>query len=244
MEIGLLLVAALFQGSGDAVSFPGARQPQVAVSADGKVSVVMLLDGQIQVAVSADGGKTFGEPRVAIDANGRARGGLRRGPRIGVDKKGTLIVTAPVCFDEAEFKKRYPRSELFITRSKDSGKSWSKPLQINSASKKAAESLHWLAVEDDGDAHVVWLDSREKKANCVWYAKVTPKKVGKNMRLSDPVCPCCAPGLALDGKGNPLMVVRDGSKKDKGVLIRMSRNGGRKFTPPMTVNEAETNVDG
>ena len=92
-----------------AQEFPGAIQPHVALGPKKTAYVVMIREGNIKVAASADGGETFGEPLTAIDGGGRKiPGGLRRGPRIGVDKKGALVVTAPICFDKAEFSKRYP----------------------------------------------------------------------------------------------------------------------------------------
>src|SRR3989338_5554625 len=95
--------------------FSGASQPQVAVAPDGKINVVFIHDGNIKVA--ADGGAAV----TAIDAGGRIQGGKRRGPRIGVDAKGNLVVTAPACFDEAEFSKKYPTNELWLVRSEDGG---------------------------------------------------------------------------------------------------------------------------
>jgi hypothetical protein len=227
-----------------AQEFSGAMQPQVAVGSGGAAYVAMIRDGNIVVAASDDGGKTFGEPVVAIDAAGEARGGMRRGPRIGVDGKGGLVVTAPVCFDKAELRNRYPASELWLVRSSDKGKTWTKPVRVNEVPKKAAEALHWMAVDDSGTAHVAWLDVREKNANCLWYARVAGEKPERNRRITDPVCECCAPGMALDGKGNPVIVVREGQKQDRGILMTISSNKGQSFGKPGIVSDVKSNVDG
>src|SRR5437762_977733 len=67
----------------------GANQPQLAASEDGSFYAVFIKDGNIECAVSADKGKTWSKPAVAIDAKGKAKGGMQRGPRIAVDGKKT-----------------------------------------------------------------------------------------------------------------------------------------------------------
>src|SRR6266542_6967699 len=79
-----------------------AIQPHVALDGDGSAYIVFLHKGNVAVAVSTDQGKSFSAPVVAIDAQGRARGGHKRGPRIGVDAKKNLTVTCPLTFDDAE----------------------------------------------------------------------------------------------------------------------------------------------
>lgn len=230
--------------AGEPVVLDGGKQPQVAVAPDGTVHVAMIKGGNIVVVSSRDRGKTFSAPVVAIDASGKARGGRRRGPRIGVDRKGHLVLTAPVCFDPNEFSRRYPRADLYLTRSATGGKTWSKPVRVNAVDKAASESLHWLAVAPSGDAHVSWLDHRLKKMNMLWYARVTGDEVGKNVRLTGAVCECCAPGMSVDGKGNPWIVVRDRGSGDRGVLFTRSKNQGRSFRPPTPVNSRPTGVFG
>jgi hypothetical protein len=223
-----------------------ATQPKVAIGPDGTIHVVFIRGGNIAVASSTDGGKTFSEPVVAIDNNGEAKGGMQRGPRIGVDAKGAVVVTAPLNFDEAEKAKRFPTQELWIARSTDGGKTWTKPVQVNEVAKKAPESLHWMAVSPDGDAHVAWLDMRDgrPREQYLYYAKVGPDlKVGKNLRIAGPVCECCAPGLAVDDKGNPFVLVREGAKKNRAVVLTRSTNGGKSWSPPAAVNTGPTSID-
>lgn len=223
-----------------------AIQPKVAVAEDGAIHVVFIKGGNICVASSTDGGTSFGEPVVAIDNKGEAKGGMQRGPRIGVDKKGNLFVTAPLNFDEAEKSKRYPTQELWVVRSTDGGKTWSKPAQVNEVSKKAPESLHWMVVSPEGDAHVAWLDMRDGKPReqHLYYAKVgSDGKVGKNLRIAGPVCECCAPGMAIDDKGNPFVIVREGGKKNRAILVTRSSNGGKSWSAPAAVNTGPTSLD-
>lgn len=232
---------------------PGARvaddaiQPQAVIDRDGAVYVVFLHKGNVAVAVSTDKGKTFGAPVVAIDVQGRARGGRQRGPRIGVDAKKNLTVTCPVTFDDAEYKKRYPTAELYLVMSADGGKTWSKPVQVNEAPKNAPEALHWMAVAPNGEAHVAWLDmrSRAERGQDIYYAKVVNGKVGKNAKVASTVCECCAPGLAVDGDGNPFIAWREGGAKDsREVFAVRSTDKGDSFAKPVRVNRVPTKEDG
>lgn len=220
-----------------------AKQPSVAVAADGSVWVAFLRGGNVAVAVSKDRGRTFGEPRVAIDAKGRARGGRQRGPRIGVSGDGTLVVTAPLTFDEAEAAKKYPTPELWLASSSDGGVRWTAPVRVNEVEKQAPEGLHATAVARDGTVHVAWLDRRGRGARGqdLWYARVAAGKVGANARIAQDVCECCAPGLALDGAGDPCIVWREGGDAtSREILSARSADGGVTFGKAVRVNRAET----
>lgn len=221
----------------------GAIQPQLAQDADGAFYCTFIRNGNIELSVSTDGGKTWSQPVVAIDAKGKASGGKQRGPRVGVDAKKNVTVSAPLCFDPVKLKEKYPPAELWVATSTDGGKSFGPPVQVNDVAGAAAESLHQLAVAPNGDAHLVWLDSRDGKGNSLCYARVSGGKVSKNVKISPPVCPCCAPGMALDGKGNPFVAYRemadDGSRE---VFLTLSRDGGKAWTPPGRVNKKDTKI--
>jgi hypothetical protein len=224
-----------------------AIQPQVAIDADGGIHVTFIHRGNICVAVSQDRGKTFSPPVIAIDVNGKAAGGSQRGPRIGVDAQRRLVVTAPVVFDAAELEKRYPTAELYLARSGDGGKTWSRPLQVNEVAKKAPESLHWLAVSPQGDALVSWLDLRARlePGQDLYLARVTGNTVGRNDKVADGVCECCAPGLAVTAAGLPVIAWRDGGARAAGrdILLRAASSRDE-LAPARKLNGAATNLFG
>jgi hypothetical protein len=224
-----------------------AIQPHMAIDNDGNIYVAFIQKGNICVSTSTDQGKSFGEPVIAIDVKGRAEGGMQRGPRIGVDGNKNLTVTAPVAFDDAEYKKKYPTADLFLVRSRDGGKTWTKPLQVNEVSKQAPESLHWMAVAPGGEVHVAWLDrrSREGPGQDIYYAKVSSEKVGKNIKIASTVCECCAPGLAVDANGNPFVAFREGGNKpSREIFATRSTNQGVSFSRPVQINQSQSQEDG
>jgi hypothetical protein len=227
---------------------PGSIQPHLAATEDGSFHAVFIKDGNIQTSSSLDQGKTWSAPVVAMDAKGKAKGGMQRGPRIAVDAKKTIYITAPLCFDEAEFAKQYPTQDLYFTVSTDGGKTFSKPVQVNEVPKKAPESLHWLAAAPNGDVFVAWLDlrNREKGGQDLAWVKITDqgKKIGKNQILPGPICECCAPGLAVDAKGNPTLIYREGGKiPSRSIFIAASSNGGASMSKIARLNQGESRVE-
>jgi hypothetical protein len=248
----LLLLAgllALAPGTGRATQITGgAIQPHLAASEDGAFYAVFLKGGNVEFAASEDKGKTWSTPVVAIDAKGKAKGGMQRGPRIAVDGKKTIYVTAPLCFDEAEFTKAYPTQDLYLAVSTDGGKTFSKPAQINDVPKQAPEALHWLAVSANGDVFVAWLDRRQRGTSPgqdLAFVKITDqgKKIGKNSVIPGPLCECCAPGLSADAKGNPMVVYREGGKANRSIFLGMSTNGGASFSKVSRLNQEGTKID-
>ena len=225
----------------------GAIQPHLAAAEDGTFFAVFIRNGNIECSTSTDKGRTWSAPVVAMDARGKAVGGMQRGPRVAVDGKKTVYVTAPLCFDEAEFAKKYPTQDLYLAVSTDEGRTFSKPVQVNDVPKKAPESLHWLAAAPNGDVFVAWLDlrNREKGQDLAWV-KITDqgRKIGKNQLIPGPLCECCAPGLAVDAKGNPTLVYREGGKNaNRAVMMALSTNGGASFAKITRINQGESKVD-
>lgn len=224
-----------------------AIQPHMSIGSDGIIYLTFIHRGNISVSISQDRGQTFSEPVVAIDVQGRARGGRHRGPRIGVDGEGNITVTAPVTFDVAEYEKKYPTADLFLVRSTDGGKTWSRPRQVNEVAKKAPEALHWMTVAPNGVAHVAWLDlrDREKSGQDLYYTTVVAGEVGANVKIATTVCECCAPGMTIDAAGNPLVAYREGgSNPSREIFARWSTDGGRSFGGVMQINKQKTLEDG
>ena len=72
---------------------------------------------------------------------------------------------------------------------------------MNGEPGKASEALHWMAVAPDGVVHVAWLDHREAGVNKLYYRRVTSGELLPEQKITEAVCECCAPGLAVDTAG-------------------------------------------
>jgi hypothetical protein len=115
-------------------------------------------------------------------------------------------------------------------------------VRINEVEKRAPEGLHAMRVAPNGTAHVAWLDRRgRERGQDLWYARVAGGVVSRNVRIAEDVCECCAPGLALDGAGNPLLAWREGgAKKSREVDATRSTDGGVTFEKAVRVNRDPT----
>jgi hypothetical protein len=221
-----------------------AIQPHMAISRH-DVFVACIHKGNISITTSSDEGKSFDRPVVVMDVGGRARGGRHRGPRIGVDDQGRLTVTAPVTFDDNEYKKKYPTADLYFVQSSDRGKTWTRPKRINAIEKKAPESLHWMAVDQSGNAHVAWLDMRNRdRGQDIFFATISDGVVSPNTKVAATVCECCAPGLAVDAKGCLLAYREGGDAASREIFARYRNGSNAAFLKPMRVNSVNTLEDG
>ena len=222
-----------------------ALQPHMVIG-QSNVYVTCIHKGNIVVSISNDRGKSFGKPVVAVDVGGRARGGRHRGPRIGVDTKGHLTVTAPVTFDDSEYKKRYPTADLFFVRSTNDGKTWTKPVRVNGVEKKAPEALHWMTVAPTGEANVAWLDMRSRKrGQDIFFARIINGRVTDNTHVATTVCECCAPGLAVDSAGNSLLAFREGGDApSREIFAQYASGSNSEFGDRIRVNVTNTLEDG
>ncbi len=246
----------------------GANQPHLAAAEDGSFYAAFIKDGNIEFSCSTDKGKTWSAPVIAMDAKGKASGGMQRGPRIAVDGKKTIYITAPMTFDETELSgKKYPVRDLFLSVSTDGGKTFSKPTQINDVPKKAPESLHWLAAAPNGDVFAVWLDLRGRdKGQDLGYVKISEqgKKIGKNGGISTnggasfskvsrinqgetkiDSCPMDAPQVAVSRDGTKIatawMDFRSGSNARH---VQWTLSSGGKFGPELSASDEAKGTQG
>src|SRR5579863_2230741 len=73
-----------------------AQLPSLALDSDGNAYIAFIRNGNVELAASMDGGKTFGPPVTALNAGGRAALLANRGPRVTVDRQKRVYVSAPL----------------------------------------------------------------------------------------------------------------------------------------------------
>lgn len=238
-------------------------QPHLAVSRDGKVYLVCIAGEEardVWLAVSGDGGTSFGEPVKALDVGGRATGGLQRGPRVGVDDAGRVYVSAVMQLEPWEEGQKYPRGDVWLTVSRDGGRSFDAPVRVNDRSgagqhpesvKSAKEGMHWMCVTPEGDVHLTWLDHRlaPDKGQLLAYARVgdAGRSVEPNVLAYVPpetICQCCTPAIAVDGRGNPTLAFRNAVGDGREIWTVSSPDGGRSFGEARPVTGAPSGIPG
>lgn len=172
---------------------------------DGRLWLTYSVADTIYAASSRDNGKSFTSPTViakvegaTIDSNGEAR------PKLVALPKGTLV---------ASYTTRPEKSfngTIFVTRSTDGGKSFSKPWPLIEG---AGQRFEIFSLSPRGRLYVAWLDkSNAEKAKVegrafagsgvavAWSDDGGATFQGKKI-LMDHSCECCrvAAAFALDG---------------------------------------------
>ncbi|MBI2923471.1 MAG: exo-alpha-sialidase [Planctomycetes bacterium] len=241
MKTTLALLACLLASDAFSQSeiIPSATAPSLAVDKDGKFWCAFVRQGNVMMFSSVDG-KTWGDQQIVANSNGRAPGAKQRGPRLGLSDDGMVYVSAPLFLEKIAASERNVKCELYLVVSRD-GKSYDTPLLVNEIKEAAAESLHAMAVAPDGSVHLVWLDNREGKGNCLFYAKHSGGKLGRNVRITNAVCPCCAPGITVDGRGNPVVLYREmADDASREIFMTTSRDLGKSWSTPARFNKKDS----
>jgi len=237
--VSALAVLALLQADPTAsvAVAKGATQPSLALDADLGCYVAFFRNGNVELAVSTDGGKTWGEPALAIDAQGKAGGSNQRGPRLSLDSRKRLYLTCPLALEPNAM-----RPDLYAACSTDGGKTFSKPVRVNEPAGSLRDALHDSQAAPSGDLHVAWLDGRAAELPpAVYYCKVADqaKKPGKNVQVAPGASERAAPSIALDARGAPFVAFFDGprkfdEKKNRQVLLAASSGPSSFKTSPLS----------
>jgi hypothetical protein len=202
------------------------RQPQVAI--DGRTAVVAFGAGdEVFAAVSQDAGKNFAPP-VRVGSAGVLSLGRHRGPRV-VISGGSILVAAV-----AGAKGKGQDGELFVWRSADGGKTWSKPAQVSDVPGAAREGLHTMAAGPKGVVFAAWLDLREKGTRLM---ATISKDSGRTWSPNFPVyespdghiCECCHPSAVIAADGTIHVMFRNWLDGSRDMWLATSRDGGRTF---------------
>jgi hypothetical protein len=222
-----------------------AKLPALVLDADGNAYVAFVHNGNVEVAVSSDGGATFSAPVIAFNESGRDAALANRGPRIAVDNQKRVYVSAPLNLAPP---KDAVVNDLYYCVSTDKGKTFGKPYMLNDAAKSGAESVHAAAC-GPGDFQVAWLDVKAGKPPALCYSKfgADGKRSGKVVVVNANPCEKCPPAIAVDGKGNPCVAWRESnhdaaSKEHRQIYMACSTDGGRSFAAAQRLNSVDSGI--
>lgn len=199
--------------------------------ADGRLWLTYAVAGKVYGAASRDAGKSFAPPftiaaldAAALDDNGEAR------PKLVALADGTLV---------ASYTSKPERSyegTIFLTRSTDGGKSFSKPQPLIDGKGQRFETF---VIGPKGRLYVAWLDkTNAEKAKTAgeafagsgiavgWSDDGGATIKGKTILL-DHSCECCHIGAALDRDGLPVFAWRhvfENNQRDH-MIAKLSADG-------------------
>lgn len=249
---------------------PGRADETPGVAASGSFVAVAWgakIQGKTDVflAVSGDGGASFGPPVQVNATAGEARLGGELPPRVAlVSRPGATMPEISVVWTA-----RGEATEIKLARSRDGGKTFSTPVTLSSAGAKGARE--WAAVVFDRQAgiHAIWLDHRGTAAertngsghaahepgaepdggamagkSALYYASVGAR-ASNERELTKGVCYCCKTALAAGSNGYVYAAWRHvypGNLRD--IAFTSSRDGGRSFASPVRVSEDGWAING
>jgi hypothetical protein len=231
-----------------------ARGANVAVAwgaaADGK--------GDVFVAVSRDGGRTFGQPVRVNSIAGEARISGEIAPRVALGPEAGSAPALTVTWNAKD-----GGTQIKTARSRDGGRTFVEEKSLQT--KGAIGDRGWQAstLDATGKLHTIWLDHRVMAADKaagdhsqhkgehdgvamaqksgLYYAA----DGGVERELFKGVCYCCKTALAVGPKGELYAAWRHvfpGNMRD--MAMTLSRDGGKTFTPLVRVNHDGWSING
>jgi hypothetical protein len=147
--------------------------------------------------------------------------------------------------------------DVNIARSKDDGKTWSKPVVPHTDKTQTEHGFVSLIALPDGRAGAIWLDGRNLKdvkdegdehtplpvSMTLRYAAIDADgNLSDEMQLDERVCECCQTSAALTSEG-AIAVYRDRSDKEVRDIYTVSRQQGS-WSAPRTVHADNWEING
>lgn len=222
-------IAVLWLARGD----PGSPAARAAEAERAKMGHSHRSSMNLYVAVSKDGGATFGEP-VQVNHGDDVWGFAVSRPRIAYGPTGTLHVAYPA--NELQAKIGKPILTTHYTRSTDGGRTFEAPRRVSTVTDAdlsgvihggfaSVAAFGTMGVAPDGAVYIAWIDTRDMKAEPATgsvFAAVSRddgRSFGTDrMMVADGVCPCCQLSIAFDAQSRPYL----GSRSVTGDNLRSS----------------------
>lgn len=192
----------------------------------------------VHVAVSADGGRTFGAPVRVSDGAGTARLGGEMPPRVAI--AGSRV--------DVLWTSRGDATAILAARSLDGGRTFGPPRSLQQSASAGDRGWPALAVTPEGRVHAVWLDHRG--AAGAHHASPERSAILYNggageMEIARGVCYCCKTAIVAAGRGRVFAAWRHvyaGNFRD--IAFSVSADGGRTFAAPARVSEDRWQLEG
>lgn len=193
--------------------------------------------------ISPDGGLTFREPvRILLPGTTAAHG--EDVPKLIFKGDGTRMVvySLPKPMPDAT-----RAGNLLYQLSRD-GKTWSaaRPVHRDTTAGKS-HSYAEMTRLPNGEIGLIWLDDKlpGREGRTVRFTQTLPTGgFGPEVIIDSSACPCCRPGIAVDGRGRIYLTYRDllpGGTRDISFVV--SADGGQSFSQPKTLGDDRWNVN-
>ena len=215
--------------------------------------------GDIFLAVSRDGGRTFTSPTRVNSVEGNARISGEIAPRVALmARSGVADPLITVTWNAKD-----ATTHIRTARSRDGGRTFVDEISLQAKGAIGERGWPASALDSRGTLHTIWLDHRAmaaakaatdpaqhkgehdgvamaQRSGLYYAADGMPER-----ELFKGVCYCCKTALATGPKGEIYAAWRHvfaGNMRDMG--FTMSRDGGKTFSPLMRVNQDGWSIQG
>ena len=241
-----------------------AAEPALAAAGDGSVFVTWVehragREADVWLSHLDREAKPQGAPVRVNPQPGEATAWHGDPPAVVVAPDNTIFVTWT-----AGVKGAKHGNTLYLSASRDGGRSFAPPVKVNDDVKPAAHGMHSLAVSPDGRIYVAWLDERnvapptpaanhnsgheQKESNSeVFFAASADggRTFDANRRIATEVCPCCKTSLAAGADGRVYASWRQVLPGEfRHIAVAASTDGGQTFAPPAIVSDDRWQIAG
>lgn len=218
------------------------QQPQMILSDDGVVHLVYGAEGRAYYCAILIGENKKMEAK-ALPKAGVMSLGMRRGPRIALNKSGVCITLIA-----GEKGKGNDGDILAFSMAKDGPEIWGKPIQVNDVAGSAREGLHAMATSPDGRIACAWLDLRNKKSEVMMSLSTDGGAFWSKNSLvykspDGAVCPCCHPSVAFGPSGEINIMWRNALGGARDMYLATSSDEGKTFSKAKKLGQGTWKLD-
>jgi hypothetical protein len=243
-----------------------AAEPAIAAAPDGAVYIAWVdhhgKEADVLVARTDQLGERPGSATRVNPVSGQATAWRGDPPTVAVAPDGTVYVGWTARVDSS----RGQGDDLYLSSSADNGHTFGKPVKVNDDDKPVAHGMHSLAIGNDRNVYVAWLDERNSAPTPVHSAiEGTGAKhhmesnrevffavsvdaggsFGRNQRIAGDVCPCCKTALAVGTDGRVYLSWRQVLPGDfRHIAIASSIDKGATFSEPVIVSDDRWAIGG
>ncbi len=233
-----------------------AAEPSIAPGRDGTIYVAWVehrenKEADVMLAHLDREGQTVGAPARVNPKAGEATAWRGDPPTVAVAADGTVYVGWT-----ARIAATGHANDLYLSASRDGGKTFVQPVKVNDDGKKVTHGMHSLATSADNRVYVVWLDERNvimpaadgkgmkmehMEANReVFFSSSSDggRTFSPNQRLAKEACPCCKTAVMAGKDGRVFASWRQVLPGEfRHIALAASEDGGKTFSQPTIVSD-------
>jgi hypothetical protein len=152
-------------------------------------------------------------------------------------------------------------TNLFLSASRDGGKSFEPPVKVNDDKTEVVHGMHSLAVDERGRIFLAWLDERSVKmdesgkmdehqmeANREVYVASSEnggRTFSQNRLVAREACPCCKTAITVSSEGRVYVAWRQVLPGNyRHIAVSSSTDGGQTFSTPVIASDDKWMIAG